>query len=304
MKTGIFYSSERNEDRRSIISGLRSRGIATSSFEFGREWESFSPARLRYRLTTLTQVVIISGVSEHTAPWIHFLAGYCLCSNVGLSVFVRSDAERERLHPCVSPQAIFFEREKLLDFIRACSEREIRRREFMNAREALLAKGKSLTEQSLASSIIEADIEGVELFLRIGIGPNASDVSGVPALNLAIRHQNNAIAVLLLEQGASADAISADRGNTPLMEAAGRGEIGIVRQLIARGATLDIQNSNGQNALMLAVSEGFMDTALLLLRNGANPDTRDKLGMSAVQYARLFGYTEFVEQALIRTNQS
>ncbi len=304
MKTGIFYSSDRNGDRRAVISGLRGSGISTCSFEFGREWESSTSPRLRSRLASLTQVVVISRLSEHTVPWIHFLAGYCLCSQIGLSVFVLSDAEAERFHPCISPQAIFLEREKLLDHIRSCSEREIMRREFTNAREALLAKGKSLTVESLANSIVEADIESVALFLKIGIGPNAADNSGVPPLNLAIRHQQGEIAELLLEEGASVDVTSADRGNTPLMEAAGRGEIGIVRQLVARGVALDAQNVAGQSALMLAVSEGFMDTALLLLRNGANPEIEDKLGMSAVQYARLFGHTEFVEQALIRTKQS
>ena len=81
-------------------------------------------------------------------------------------------------------------------------------------------------------------------------------------------------------------------GETPLMEAARRGNLSIVRLMLAGGADPNVQEANaGQNALMWAISERHDAVAAELLRHGADINARSKNGFAAISFAAQQGDT-------------
>ena len=114
------------------------------------------------------------------------------------------------------------------------------------------------------------------------------NTQGVPALCLAVRGLHRSLVAPLLAAGGEIDAVSGDRGNTALMDAAAEGSLEITGDLIQAGAKLDIRSKNGQTALILAVGQGSIDIAVRLIEAGADPLVSDSLGMSAYAYAKLF----------------
>lgn len=80
-------------------------------------------------------------------------------------------------------------------------------------------------------------------------------------------------------------------GKTPLMIAASRGYVPLVRLLVARGVDIHARSApaprhpGGQTALMFAVQWGWVDTVKELLAAGASPHAVDDLGRSACSMA-------------------
>jgi len=66
-----------------------------------------------------------------------------------------------------------------------------------------------------------------------------------------------------------------------LRDAAARGRVDTVEELLAEGAPVDGPDKNGRTALMLAAQRGRPDVITLLLSKGANPDARDRSGFTA-----------------------
>ena len=82
---------------------------------------------------------------------------------------------------------------------------------------------------------------------------------------------------------------------TQLMWAACQGDVDTVRDLIARGATIDIATKNGLTALMFAAHNGHTDTVAELLRSGAHVDRADNNGKTALMFAQKSHRTHTVE---------
>jgi|SRR5215213_2843807 len=61
-------------------------------------------------------------------------------------------------------------------------------------------------------------------------------------------------------------------GYTPLMRAAERGQVNVVRALLKRGAEVDARRPGGFTALMLAAQKGSLPVVKVLLAAGANPN--------------------------------
>jgi serine/threonine-protein phosphatase 6 regulatory ankyrin repeat subunit B len=94
------------------------------------------------------------------------------------------------------------------------------------------------------------------------------------------------IAKLLLEKGASLD-IQNTNGNTALIRASSYGHTEIVEILIQKGAKLDIQDINFYNtALMFASYRGHTEIVRLLVKKGADIYIEDKRGKTALDYAK------------------
>lgn len=98
--------------------------------------------------------------------------------------------------------------------------------------------------------------------------------------------------VLLLEKGADSNARDTD-GSTPLEEAAGLGQLSIVKALVAKGANLEAKDNSGSTPLLAAAcdcAEATMpDTDVVvefLLKQGANINARDNDGDTALMIAR------------------
>ena len=103
--------------------------------------------------------------------------------------------------------------------------------------------------------------------------------------------------VQLLAEGASIRA--RDRfGNTALLRAARTGENDVVRLLLARGADVHQQNLAGSTALLRAVTMNRRRTAKILLEAGADPNTPNRGGITPLIAAAYNGEARNVNQLL------
>lgn len=76
----------------------------------------------------------------------------------------------------------------------------------------------------------------------------------------------------------------------PLVEAAGRGDVGAVQALLESGVDIDSTDSEGETALHEACDEGHLDVLDYLLKQGARLHMKDQEGEDALH--------ECVEEAL------
>lgn len=90
-----------------------------------------------------------------------------------------------------------------------------------------------------------------------------------------------------------------ERGETPLMRAADRGDAGLVDLLLERHVDVDARNRAGQTAVMLAAAGGHADVIRRLAGSGADLDARQApYGETALMLAAAAGRVEAV-RALI-----
>ncbi|UCD64963.1 MAG: ankyrin repeat domain-containing protein, partial [Candidatus Zixiibacteriota bacterium] len=105
--------------------------------------------------------------------------------------------------------------------------------------------------------------------------PNTSFM-GVTMLNLASTFKNTDMARFVIALGADVNAFSDGRGKTELGFATQCGATEIVDILIAKGASLDAADSNGDPPIRAAVEKGYLDIVRALLGAGAKIDFVEK----------------------------
>ena len=99
------------------------------------------------------------------------------------------------------------------------------------------------------------------------------DIAG-RALIAAAEQSRADVARFAIEQGADVDVRDAERGRTPLMLAAERGDLEMMTVLMPAGADVDARSEEGWTALIHAVSQGEIDAVELLLGADAEPARR------------------------------
>ncbi len=107
-----------------------------------------------------------------------------------------------------------------------------------------------------------------------------------------------ALARWLAEHGFAGVNASGAHGNTPLMEAAWRGEREVAAQLLRHGAAAEATNFDGNNALWLACVHGDTDLVTLLVHAGVPIDHRNDNGATALMYAASAGKPTVVRALL------
>ncbi|CAN7938240.1 unnamed protein product [Ixodes hexagonus] len=105
--------------------------------------------------------------------------------------------------------------------------------------------------------------------LPAGVNPNEATCTGHTALHLAAMHCGEAMCRLLVEHGATLDAL-AEENRTPLLLAATSDRPSIVAFLLDGGAGLEDSDVHGNTPLLCAVDGGSVDVVRLLLARGAN----------------------------------
>jgi len=127
---------------------------------------------------------------------------------------------------------------------------------------------------------------------------SASAASGEPAtfglLHVAAAHDHLEMVRELLKRGASVD-LPSSLGSTALMAAAHSGHLSIVLVLLQHSADPDLQNIYGHTALMGAADQGDEACVQALLRAKANTELLDKYGYTALQYAEAYGHTAIAQ---------
>jgi uncharacterized protein len=77
--------------------------------------------------------------------------------------------------------------------------------------------------------------------------------------------------------------------NVDLIEAAAKGEITRVKNLLAKGADVNAREQQGRTALMEAAAKGQTASVEVLLAKGADIHARDQDGMTALMWAEKKG---------------
>lgn len=85
-------------------------------------------------------------------------------------------------------------------------------------------------------------------------------------------------------------------GKTILMHSGDRGNFAIMREAIAAGADLNLQDSSGATALMWASYRGYVDGVKILLQTKrVDLNLRNRGGYTALMLAKFNNHSQIVE---------
>ncbi len=159
---------------------------------------------------------------------------------------------------------------------------------FRHIRQTQLAKNEQLLE-----AVEAGELSRVQQLVKAGANVNARTRAGLTALSLAVIRGHDAVALWLIQQGASLDARdrSGDRqqqhpGYSPVHYAALYGRTAVLKVMLDQGVSVNLRDRNGYTLLMLASENGHLETVKLLLQRGADPHLRSATGESALDCAR------------------
>jgi len=182
------------------------------------------------------------------------------------------------------------------------------------------------------------DVPTLQKLAARGFDLNTLDPQGQHPLYLALRDETDRAAQFLLSQASVKVEHRNAKGESPLMIAALKGKLEMVRRLIERkaevnkpgwaplhyGAThsgerslpvvrlllehhafIDAQSPNGTTPLMMAAQYGNAQVVKLLLEEGADTAMKNEQGLSAIDFARRASRADVAEaiSAAIRAKQ-
>lgn len=163
------------------------------------------------------------------------------------------------------------------------------------------------------------DASTIQALVQRGMDPNTPNETGITAIHYAIQLESfRAANALAAAPGLALDK-SNEHGETPLMMAALKGQLGLVRQLLDRGAGVNktgwtalhyaaagpdpalvkllldkgaasgALSPNGTTPLMMAAGYGAEGSVDVLLGVQADPRIKNLLGLTAADFARKAG---------------
>lgn len=194
--------------------------------------------------------------------------------------------------------------------------------------ELLIEAGADVNHHTADGSVLTHAADGnnidcLRLLLNAGADPNATTCYGGTALSIVLENRLAAGAHLLLENGAcfkGADdfafdemmravlgddeeciQIALDCGGNPyylgrkldlkIFDALFEDDVDLLRDLISRGADVNVRDANGQTPLFHELQYSSLGDCLpLLLEAGADESIRDNDGLTAWDYSALCGY--------------
>ena len=135
---------------------------------------------------------------------------------------------------------------------------------------------------------------------------HAADAHGNTAILYAVRGENTDFARIIVRELISKDASVVHAANnekyTPLMYAALKSRLGVMKDLIAAGANVQAKNSEGNTALHLVAQvpreELAMTLVAALIASGASVDDQNTEGFTALMIACRYGRLELVKALL------
>ncbi|MYH51530.1 MAG: ankyrin repeat domain-containing protein, partial [Gemmatimonadetes bacterium] len=143
------------------------------------------------------------------------------------------------------------------------------------------------------------DIEAVRALLLDGADVNEAHGDGMTGLHWAALNGNAAIARLLIDAGATLEAVTRLGAHTPLHVAAKEGRGEVVAILVEAGADPAAATETGATPLHFAAASGDVRAVTVLLHHGAAADAREpQWGQTPLMFAAALGRTEAVAALL------
>ena len=301
MKWLILYSNEGKSDFKKVSKYLRKYNMDFVFLEDTEKYKNLEDEKkLIKNMTKISQ--LLRGVTHVMCLNVQilplkslYLYALGFLSHPKVSVFYTGEnplGTEEVLKPlfpsCVDINSLFENLdESFSDFIK--SEREQR------AKQELANKKIAINNDVFAQAIIDEDLRIAELLFSVGIDVNATDSEGTPMLSLAVRNDSLLMVKWLIGKKANINAVSEDRGYTPLMDAVWKNKLNIVKYLIDMGADANTTCKDGQPIAVIASGVGNLDICKLLFEKGSDIYKKDAMGMSAFDYATLFSNKKLLE---------
>lgn len=292
MHIGVFYQADDRAFAGQVLNAFKARQLSGTGYQLGPGWEGLDGQEISFNFCRISHYVIIPHAGSFRSRWLPFIAGFGLGGAKSVCVLFRD--KQSSLPRYLGAAQVFREVERLVAYLH--DEQDIWHKgdQIERSREHLISLGLGINEENLAARAAMGDDESVEHFLHIGYSPDTANAQGVPLICLASRNGHRTTVELLLSKRAEVNVLSQDRGNSPLMEAAVRGDELSVRHFLEAGADPNLVSKAGQTAIMLAIGEGHTEIVLMLLRYKADVDIKDSLGMTARKYAEIFQHKEIL----------
>lgn len=152
---------------------------------------------------------------------------------------------------------------------------------------SMLRKGVDVKAKDAALMVAAANahLELVKVLLAAGANPNATIVtmhSISTPLGSAVRGKSTEVVDVLIGAGAE---LNPKKNIFPLFFAVEQNDAVMVRELIARGADVNLKNIRGMTALILASGSSTPEVVKVLLDAGADVSLRDEDGHTALTSA-------------------
>jgi quinoprotein dehydrogenase-associated probable ABC transporter substrate-binding protein len=155
----------------------------------------------------------------------------------------------------------------------------------------------------LQHAVMRNHVPSVKMLLERGADIEEKNKEGYTALALAIAEAKFEVAKQLLDAGAHFDTTAGPEALTPLMIAASQVSPGdgaiflpgstrpidLARELIKKGADVNIQSKSGVTALMIAAARNVAPMIGLLIQAGSKPDLKSVQGQTAADIAEQNG---------------
>jgi ankyrin repeat protein len=144
-------------------------------------------------------------------------------------------------------------------------------------------------------AIVADDARSVQALLQRGFDPNTVNPEGVPALMLALRVPAPKVADALVGWPQTKVEVRNARDESPLMLAALRGQLELVKKLVERDADV---NKTGWTPLHYAATGGHVPVIEFLLEHSAYIDAESPNGTTPLMMAAMYGSPEAVKHLI------
>ncbi len=278
----ILYTPKLSEQGAELKAFFKRNKISVKSLLIESD-SDLAPNEIPAKLKLYSHCVIL----EEKAPATNSAFAWGLALGRGLMVYALKNKWTALAKKCGSLQE-YDSFERLMAYLENSINGIALEAKKKEAWKKLFDTGNPFTGDSLSIHVQKDNREIVQTYLDAGMSLNERTSSGVPMLNVAIRAEQIDEVKWMLEQDVDLNAVSNDRGYSPLMDCVWKKNLELTKILVAKKVNLDFVSSDNQSALTLAVGAGNADMVKVLSDAGACPDKFDALGMSAWTYAKLF----------------
>lgn len=172
------------------------------------------------------------------------------------------------------------------------------------AREKLGLLRVDYSADSFVKQAAEGDTIAVQTFLAAGMHINARDQAGYTAALKAAEAGQVETLQSLLAAGADPNLSGGKNDASPLSAAAARGDVAMMKVLLAAGAEVDrrigVGTAANETALIVAATNGHRDAVALLLDQKASLDAQSVTGTTALIAAASGGHVDLARLLLDR----